>query len=96
MTDRVNADGLPLPSPHAGAGEAYLHRACLLLDQVSRQLDELLDQGQAPVLAFTSGSDAQVELVSEPAAPQPPVRKAGSGAARTRKASSTATTKKDG
>lgn len=95
MTDRISADNLPQPSAHLGSAEQYLHRACLLLDQVSRQLDGLLTQGQAPVLALTSGSDAQVELVSEPADPAPPARKAAAGAARASKKNPPAS-KKDG
>lgn len=104
MTDRISADGLPNPSPHAGAGEAYLHRACLLLDQVSRQLDDLLAQGRAPVVNISQPSTtihgpdfafdvAPVELVTEPADPAPPARKAGSGAAAPRKKASPATKK---
>lgn len=64
MTDRIGAEGLPTPSFHGGGSEAYLHRMCLLLDQISRRLDEM----DGPV----QEQDPVVELVTEPADPQPP------------------------
>lgn len=69
-------EGVPAPTGHFGHGEEYLFRACQLLDQVSRQLDELLAAGRAPVIGVTTGADVmlctqpQVELVSEPAVPE--------------------------
>jgi hypothetical protein len=91
VADRVNADGLPRPS-HT-ASDAYLLRQCQLLDQISRQLDDLLAQGQAPVVNISQPSTtvhgpdfvfdaAPVELVTEPAEPKPPVKKAAPKAAK--------------
>lgn len=91
MTERIDVAGLPNPSPHSGAGETYLHRMCLLLDQISRRLD---DMGY-PLIGVTSGPDTQVELVTEPADPAPPARKAAAGAAGPRKKNPPAS-KKDG
>lgn len=76
-----------------GSAELYQHRACLLLDQISRQLDDLLTQGQAPVVNISQPSTtihgpdfvfdaAPVELATEPAKPTPPVKKAAPKAAK--------------
>ncbi len=71
---RIGLEGLPKPSPHSEA-ERFLFRACQLLDQLGRDIAELLahtrrGEDSDPVGDVPAGPEDS--LASEPATPEAP------------------------